>query len=53
MLNTNSYRVPEESFVELDLKVLFQETGITPSVTSEFLQKHKTLMGKKKKSDKY
>lgn len=36
--NVESHRVPEERFVKLDLKVLLQETGVSPSVTSKLLQ---------------
>lgn len=36
-----TYRVPEEAFVELDLKVLFQEAGVSSGVPRQFLERHK------------
>lgn len=47
--SSGSYRVPEEAFVELDLKVLFQEAGISSGVSRQFLgggqqQKLKTII---------
>lgn len=40
--NVESHWIPEKCFVELDLKVFLQETGISPGVTSKFLDKHNT-----------
>lgn len=37
---SGSYRVPEEAFVELDLKVLFQEAGVSSGVPRQFLERH-------------
>lgn len=36
-----SYRVPEESLVELNFKVFLQESDISSSVTCQFLTDHK------------
>lgn len=33
-----THRIPEESFVQLEFKVLLQETGISSGEPSEFLQ---------------